>query len=377
MTVLANGLVVLPDAVVRGSVVIGDDGRIAVVEHGDVGAAGALDLEGDYLIPGIVDLHTDNLERQVQPRITARWPSRSAMVAHDAQCAVAGVTTVLDALCVGDIGHEQARVQTFRDALSDLDVLAHTGLMKAEHFLHLRCELPADDMLDLLDAALDHEFVRLISLMDHSPGVGQFADLDRYKEMRRRDGLTEAEIEAAVEDLQTRRARFTERNRAGLLARLRGRRVTLASHDDRSPEDIRASVADGIGIAEFPVAMEAAREAHAQGMTVIAGAPNIVRGGSHTGNVAALDLVAAGLVDALASDYVPGSLIEAAFRVVAEGVLDLPDAIRLISAMPAGMVGFEDRGRIVPGLRADLVRVAMHDRMPIVRQVWRNGERVI
>ena len=383
MSGLANARIVLADAVIAGSVAIGDDGRIGAVEAGGGNAdgrkagGGALDLDGDYLIPGIVDLHTDNLERQVLPRATARWPSRSALVAHDAQCAVAGVTTVLDALCVGDIGHEQGRVQTFRDALRDLDALAHTGLMKAEHFLHLRCELPADDMLDLLEAALDHEFVRLVSLMDHSPGVGQFADLGRYKEMRRRDGLTEAEVEAAVAELQTRRAQFTERNRQGLLARVRGRGVRLASHDDRSAEDIQASVADGIGIAEFPVSMAAAREAHAQGMTVIAGAPNIVRGGSHTGNVAALDLVAAGLVDALASDYVPGALIEAAFRIAAAGVLDLPAAIGLISAAPAAMVGFADRGRIAPGLRADLVRVAMHDGMPIVRQVWRGGARVV
>ena len=134
------------------------------------------DLDGDYLIPGIVDTHTDNLERQVQPRSLARWPSRSAMVAHDAQCAAAGVTTVFDALCLGDLGFDKDRIRTFQDGVVDLDALNDAALLKAEHFLHLRCEVPAFDMLPLFDTVADHPLVRIVSLMDHSPGVGQYAE---------------------------------------------------------------------------------------------------------------------------------------------------------------------------------------------------------
>lgn len=374
MLVLTNAQLVLPGAVVRGTVTL-DGALIGDVQPGASAVSGVLDLDGDYLIPGVVDLHTDNLERQVQPRTNARWPSRSAMAAHDAQCAAAGVATVLDALCVGDLGFENDRVRTFHEGVADLDALADAGLLKAEHFLHLRCELPAPDMLSLLDPVAEHPRVRLVSLMDHSPGVGQYADLDRYRALRRKDGLDPAFIERRIAELQAQRARLRGPNRAALLARVRGLPVALASHDDRTAEEVAENAADGIRIAEFPVSMEAATAAQARDMQVIAGAPNLVRGGSHSGNVAAADLVRERAVDAFASDYVPASLVEAAFAAVAEGIT-LPEAIAFVSANPARMAGLADRGRIVPGMRADLVRVRVHEGLPVVRQVWRAGERV-
>ena len=125
----------------------------------------------------------------MQPRSLARWPSRSAMVAHDAQCAAAGVTTVFDALCLGDLGFDKERIRTFHDGVVDLDALSEADLLKAEHFLHLRCEVPALDMLALFDSVADHALMRMVSLMDHSPGVGQYADLDFYRALRRRGGM--------------------------------------------------------------------------------------------------------------------------------------------------------------------------------------------
>ncbi|MBV9747870.1 MAG: alpha-D-ribose 1-methylphosphonate 5-triphosphate diphosphatase [Acetobacteraceae bacterium] len=374
MLILTNAQLVLPGAVVHGTITL-SGALIGNVQPGASLASAALDLEGDYLIPGVVDLHTDNLERQVQPRTNARWPSRSALAAHDAQCAAAGVTTVLDALCVGDAGFDNDRVRTFHDGVADLDALADTGLLKAEHFLHLRCELPAPEMLSLLDPVAEHSRLRLVSLMDHSPGIGQYADLDYYRSLRRKDGLDPAFIERRIAELQAQRERFRDPNRTALLTRVRGLGVALASHDDRTAEDVAENAADGIRIAEFPVSMEAAAAAQARDMQVIAGAPNLVRGGSHSGNVAAAELVRERAVDAFASDYVPASLVEAAFAAVAEGIA-LPDAIALVSAHPARMAGLSDRGRIVPGLRADLVRVRVHEGLPVVRQVWRAGERV-
>ncbi len=263
----------------------------------------------------------------MQPRANARWPSRSAMLAHDAQCAVAGVTTVLDALCLGDLGFDTERIQTFRDGIVDLDALIDTGLFRSDHFLHLRCELPATDMLGHLDEAADHPRVRMVSLMDHSPGVGQYADLVRYRALRRRDGMEEAYIERRIEELQDQRARLRRPNREALLARVAALDVVLASHDDRTEEEIAENAADGIRISEFPVALVAAKAAHAHGMEVIAGAPNIVRGGSHSGNVSAADLVREGAVDAFASDYVPASLLEAAFLCAIDTEMALPEAI--------------------------------------------------
>jgi len=372
-TIFTNAVLVLPDSTLQGTILL-HDARIADVQSGRSSTPSAQDLDGDFLIAGIVDTHTDNLERQVQPRALARWPSRSAMVAHDAQCAGAGVTTVLDALCLGDLGFDKERIRTFRDGVVDLDALADADLLKAEHFLHLRCEVPAHDMLSLFDTVADHARVRMVSLMDHSPGVGQYANLDFYRALRRRGGLDDEFIERRIVELQTQRTHTRLPNRRALLDRVAGRGIMLASHDDRTAEEIAENAADGITISEFPVTMIAAQAAKSAGMQVIAGAPNIVRGGSHSGNVSAADLLEVGAVDAFASDYVPNSLVEAAFQCAQR--IGLPAAVALITDRPARLAGLPDRGRLVPGQRADMVRVRVHDGLPVVRQVWRAGERV-
>ena len=371
-TILTNARLILPDRVQDGTLVL-RHGVVAAIDAERSSAPGAIDCDGDYLMPGVVDVHTDNLERQVQPRANARWPSRSAMVAHDAQCAAAGVTTVLDALCLGDLGFDADRMRTAREAVEDLDALTGTGLLKSEHFLHLRCELPAPDMLEMLERLIDHARLRMVSLMDHSPGVGQYHDLDRYRALRRRDGLADAAIEARISQIVAQRERMLQPNRAALLALMAGRNVALASHDDRTEAEIAENSDDRIDISEFPVSMVAAVTAHRRGMQVIAGAPNIVRGGSHSGNVSAAEMVRAGVVDALASDYVPAAMVEAAFLI--ENVA-LPQAVAMITAAPAAMARLPDRGSLVAGLRADVVRLRLHERIPVIRAVWREGERV-
>ncbi len=368
---------VLPDGLLSGSL-CAEGGMIADIRPG-AGAGLGEDMDGDYLVPGAVDLHTDNLERQVQPRNGTRWPSRSAMLAHDAQCAAAGITTVLDALCVGDLGFDEDRTRTCLEGVADLDSLLPSGLLKAEHFLHFRCELPAPGMVGLLAPLASHPRLRMVSLMDHTPGTGQYADLPRYRAMRLRDGDAPDAIDRSIDTLQTQRDRIRAPNRAALLALMRSTApdVALASHDDRTVADVAENLRDGIPVAEFPVTLAAARAARDGGQTVIAGAPNIVRGGSHTGNVSVASLLAEGQVDALASDYVPASLIEAAFIAASRLGLTLQHAIAQISAAPAAMIGLRDRGSIRAGLRADLVRVRIHRGAPVVRQVWRAGVRVI
>lgn len=374
--ILTNARLILPDAVLDGTIVLEND-KILEVQPGLSHAPGALDMAGDFLMPGVVDVHTDNLERQVQPRSNARWPSRSAMVAHDAQCAAAGVTTVLDALCLGDLGFDKDRVKTFHDGVRDLDALADTGLLKSEHFLHLRCELPASDMMELLDPVAEHKRVRMVSLMDHSPGMGQYANLDKYRAMRAREGHHSTWIEAQIVELQEQRERMRNPNRRALLSRMRAIGTILASHDDRTVEEVAENDVDGIRISEFPVSLAAAQEARRRGMLTIAGAPNIVRGGSHSGNVSAALLVREGVVDALASDYVPSAMIEAAWAATLHAGITLAQAVQLITAGPATTVKLHDRGSLTPGKRADLVRVREFEGLPVVRQVWREGERVI
>jgi alpha-D-ribose 1-methylphosphonate 5-triphosphate diphosphatase len=206
--------------------------------------------------------------------------------------------------------------------------------------------------------------------------VGQWNDLEQFRALLRRDGLSEPEIETKLVQHREGRLRWRGRNRAFVLERMRGRPIALASHDDRTAEEVAENAADGIGIAEFPVSAEAAEAAHRHGILTIAGAPNLVRGGSHSGNVAAADLLRAGLVDAFASDYVPASLLEAAILATSVAGISLARAVALVTDQPARMAGLSDRGRLEPGLSADLVRVQLYEGMPIIRGVWRRGERV-
>jgi alpha-D-ribose 1-methylphosphonate 5-triphosphate diphosphatase len=375
MSVFTNATIVLPDACLNGTLIVAD-GRIADLQPGRSAAPGAIDLEGDIFIAGAIDLHTDNLERQVEPRSNARWPSRPAFLAHDAQCAAAGITTVLDALCIGDLGFDEDRPRTCVQGIADMEALAPTGLLKCEHRLHLRCEMPALGMLEMLDRFADHPLLCMVSLMDHTPGNGQYGDLARYRQLRAQGGEAPAEIDRRIDHLLRQRGELLGPNRAGLLARLRGTNVTIASHDDRTQDDVRQNLADGMRLSEFPVSLVAATAARQGGMAIIGGAPNLVRGGSHTGNVAVRELLRANLLDALASDYVPTSLIHAAFIAADSGHLSMPQAIALVTEAPARMIGLNDRGRIAPGLRADLVRIHLHGGIPIVREVFRGGMRV-
>jgi alpha-D-ribose 1-methylphosphonate 5-triphosphate diphosphatase len=373
--ILTNARLVLPDRMEEGTLVV-RDGRIMEVSPGRSTVPGALDLEGDYVIPGVVDVHTDNLERQILPRSMARWPSVSAFLSHDSQTAVAGVTTVLDALCLGDLGFDESRLQTARDGVRDMDALTAAGVLKSEHLLHLRCELPARDMLPMLEDYHGHPLLRMVSLMDHTPGVGQYADAARYRAMRVKGGNSPEAVERRIAELTAQRELVSAPNRRALLSMFEGRNVPLAFHDDWDPAVVAQNAADGIRISEFPVNVEAAQAARAHGMAVIVGAPNLVRGGSHSGNVSAADLARRGLVDIIASDYVPPAMIEAAWKLVPEAGLSLPAAVATITANPARALGLTDRGSLAPGLRADLVRVRAFGAMPVVQAVWRNGARI-
>lgn len=372
MTIFTNARLVLPDDVVEGGLTV-ENGLITALDAPEDG----YDFEGDYLMPGLIDLHTDNLERQAQPRTNARWPSRSALLIHDAQCAAAGITTVFDALCLGDLGFEKERNDTFHNGYADLSALAPTGALKVDHLLHLRCELPATELPAMLKSVLHDDLVRMLSIMDHAPGIGgQYKDEERYRRMRAAEGHSIELIDRVIAEMHDLHHANYAPNRAWVMEQARTRHIPLASHDDATLDDILRNQADGISIAEFPVSLEAAKAAKARGMRVIAGAPNIVRGGSHSGNVAVMDLVRQNLLDALASDYVPAAMLEAAMTTVLQGALSMPKAVALITSGPADIAELTDRGRIAPGQRADLIQVRFYGDLPVIRSVWRGGQRI-
>ena len=382
-TVLTNARVVLPEGVVTGTVVV-RDGRVAEVAEGQV--TSGEDLDGDYLLPGVVELHTDHLEYHFEPRPGTQWDPVPAVLAHDAQLAASGATTVFDAVRVG--ASPGAKDPAPANAHRLADAVTHasaSGLLRADHYLHLRCEVSAPDCLESFESFEDDPYVRLASLMDHTPGERQYADVEAFRTyVTGKRHVSDAELDDHIAVLRETSARYADPHRKAIAGRARALGIVLATHDDATATHVAESVALGVAIAEFPTTVEAARAAAEAGQRIVMGAPNVVRGGSQSGNVAAADLLALGLLHILSSDYVPSSPLQAVVQLAATGVLPIERGVRLISTNPARAVDLDDRGEIAPGLRADLVRVREHAvgpaapglHVPVVRGVWREGHRV-
>jgi len=376
-TTLANARIVLPDSVIEGALTI-DGKTIGAVDDG--AAKDAVDLEGDYLLPGLIDLHTDNLEHHFQPRPGVRWPSRQAAVmAHDWQMLGAGVTTVLDSLSLGDYDSGGARRAMLDAAINGVSEAKAAGMLKAEHYLHFRCELSDPALIEIVEDHIDNPALRLLSMMDHTPGQRQWHDLKIYRDFRRKKNNQvwndDGWAAYIAERLEHQRKHVPPaRRRVGEIGA--ERRLYIASHDDTTVADVDEAHADGIMISEFPTTIEAARRAREVGMKIVMGSPNVVLGGSHSGNASAADLSQLGLLDVLTSDYVPASLLHAAFILAGKGKT-LPEAIATVTGTPAGLVGLNDRGRIAPGLRADLLQVRLIDGLPLIRAIWVAGRRYL
>jgi alpha-D-ribose 1-methylphosphonate 5-triphosphate diphosphatase len=328
-------------------------------------------------------MHTDNFERHLMPRPKVQWAEMPALLAHDAEVAAAGITTVFDALGVGDADPDSLRGGTWNKVLATLDHCAAQDLLRADHHLHVRCELPAPNTVSLFQPFDRHERLSLISLMDHTPGQRQWENIEQARiYYTGKKGWSQDKFERQVAAATALQARYAEPHRAYFVDYCRAQGIALASHDDTTPEHVAQAHADGASMSEFPTTLAAARAARERGLAIVMGGPNVVRGGSHSGNVAAAELAREGLLDILSSDYVPGSLLSAALRLVDEGITDWPRAVATISREPARATGLADRGEIAPGLRADLIRVRVVDtpggaRQAVVRAVWREGRRVL
>ena len=376
-TVFANAKIITENAIIQGTLMFAD-GVIRSIDSGRSVPSGAIDCEGDYVAPGLIELHTDNLERHLTPRPKVNWPKRAAVLGHDRELAGAGITSVFDALRVGSEADQkrQGYLRYARETVDHiLDQINHRAL-KVSHHIHLRAELCTETLVEELYEFSENDRVRLVSLMDHTPGQRQFRDLSKHREyLVGKHGYNDAEVEAHWTKLRELQTLYLEKNRAATVAYATEVGAILASHDDTTLEDVLESDRLGITVAEFPTTLEAAEACRAKAQFIVMGAPNIVRGGSHSGNVAAQELARGGLLDILSSDYVPAALLNAA---VSLGNLleDMAAGIRTVTACPADAVGFDARGRIAPEKRADLVRFAMHDGLPIIKSVWSRGQRI-
>lgn len=373
--VLSNARIVLPDEVVLGSVVV-RDGRIAEVSEG-VARTGE-DMNGDFIIPGLVELHTDHIETHYAPRPGVRWNPKAAVQAHDAQIAASGITTVFDALRCGMDDFADLTGDDMGKLADEIVQSSAAGTLRAEHFIHLRCEVSAPDCLDTFEAFRELPAIRMASLMDHAPGQRQFSSLEKYAEYyQKKLNLNDVEFRRFCAERVRQSEENSRSNRRAIAAASSGRNIVLASHDDATLAHVEEAIGDGVSVAEFPTTIEAALASREAGMAVLMGAPNLVRGGSHSGNVSARELAERGCLDILSSDYIPFSLLQAGFLVseLIDGV-SLPQGIAMVTRNPARAAGLTDRGAIEAGMRADLVRVELGNGIPVVRCVYREGVRV-
>lgn len=375
--ILTNAQIVLADEIIKGTLVI-KNGVIKKIDHGNVSLSNAIDCQNGYITAGMIELHTDNMEKHFTPRPGVTWPAIQAFKVHDAQMVSAGITSVFDAISVGDVVEGSERLNNLSRMVDALNDSRDRGLTRADHYLHLRCEVSHKDTLNNFHALLEQTSAQLVSIMDHSPGQRQFARLDKYREYYQgKYKLSNEEMETFINRQTDASALYSAPFREAISSTCHNLNIPLASHDDATLAHVEESHQFKMVIAEFPTTAEAAKAAHEKGMSVLMGAPNVVRGGSHSGNIAAHELAAAGVLDILSSDYYPASLLESAFKIaqLESNDYDIPKAMALVSLNPARAVGLNDRGEIAIDQKADLIWSTLEEDHVHIEQVWKNGQR--
>jgi alpha-D-ribose 1-methylphosphonate 5-triphosphate diphosphatase len=376
---LSDLKMVLPDQVLEGASLNIEDGRITEIIEGPAPQP-ALSLAGLTLIPGIIDLHGDMLERDVEPRPSARFPTEMGLIELDKRYAGAGITTAFAAISFAWRNNDLRSQESAIEMIETLNRMNDETLV--DMYVHARFEVTNTDTAPILRDLLERRLVHLVSIMDHTPGQGQYKDIDRYLNFMQKwlgtdlDSLGEhkeriiAKMRENIE-LASQRHRDWDIVRDVLQVALEYQ-VPVASHDDDTTEKVARQADMGVSISEFPVTREAAHAAHAHGMKVVMGAPNAYRGRSTSDNLSALDGIKEGFVDILATDYYPASMLNTVFKLAQDGIMPLHKSVKLVTTNPADAIHFTDRGRIATGLNADLVLVE-EGPFPRVRGTIRRG----
>jgi len=382
-SIYTNYRLQLRDQEMLGTLVVRDE-RIADIQPGIVRSENSAvqNGEGQYLLPGLIELHTDNLERCISPRPGIRWPLEAAVTYHDRDLAAAGITTVCDAIAIGDVlPRESLRTTQYDPMIQAVQDRQNAGELLIDHRLHLRCELAYESVSEIVQNYAEHPALVLVSLMDHTPGQRQFAKLDKFREYYMgKHGLSRDVVDDFIQDRIAAQQKYALSSRIAITTIANTHGLSIASHDDATVEHVEQAVQEGATISEFPTTLTAAESAKSKGLQVLMGAPNLVLGGSHSGNVSAMELVKHDLVDLVSSDYVPHSLLQSIF--VMSAVTDKPVYKTMRPVTINGAIAIQmdgDRGSLEVGKRADLLTVHYsQDKSPVPRltQVIKNGDRV-
>lgn len=365
---LSDLKIVLPDRVIElGSIQI-EGGIIAQVIEGSA-PVDVPSLQGLTVIPGIIDLHGDMLERDVLPRPNARFPTELGLIELDKRLAGAGITTAFAAI---SFAWKEDDIRSQEDATEMIQTINKVrDHLLVDMQVHARFEVTNPKTSVILAEFLEQGQVQLVSIMDHSPGQGQYGDVERYLDFMRKwmgvdiDSLGEFK-DRVIEQLKQKAANAVQIPRdwdvvKDVLDVAKKYSIPVASHDDDTAQKVEEQAQLGVTISEFPVTQIAAKTARDLGMHVVMGAPNAYRGRSTSNNLSAMDAIRGGWADILATDYYPAAMFHTAFKLAHENIMSLPESIALITCNAADAVGLHDRGRIEEGKLADLVIIEEHD----------------
>lgn len=370
--VVENARVVTPDSIIEGGVRVKNDRITAVGEDVTGDASLQIDADGSLIMPGLVDLHGDDLEDHVHPRSDVRVDTPMAFQSADRANVAAGITTKFHAVSFIDRPSDDRSVELATNLAKEV---ANVDSLLADHRFHARCEVTSEAAITAVEGVIDRGLADLVSVMTHVPGHGQYRDYDTFGEWfetrssRSREAARERWDETrgiSREDIQAASERIVD------VAQAAG--VPTASHDDGTREEVEWAAEHGIDICEYPITVEAARAGVEAGLVTGMGAPNLVRGGSQSGNVATADAIAADAVDALMVDYHPPSLLNAVFVDTGE---PLHKRVARVTKNPAEAIGFPERGRLEPGARADMIIVETDETpVPTVRRSFVAGREI-
>lgn len=372
---LSNARLILENENFIGTIVL-KDGFIKDISSGSFQSSASIDCEGSLIAPGLIELHTDNLERHLQPRPGVSWPVEAAILSHDAELVSAGITTVFDALRVGSIlSDKSSRYQKYaRKVVDIISKMEKREILRINHFIHLRAEICSETLSEELDEFSPSDNVQILSLMDHTPGQRQFKDLHRFKQyLSGKHGMNESQVAIHLEKLRNIHSIYGRQHEKDVIVASNDLDATLVSHDDTTKSDVANSINAGIKIAEFPTTLEAVNLLNSNDIPILMGAPNFLRNQSHSGNVSASEVEKVGALDILSSDYMPSSLLYAAVELGRRNE-NLSYGFSKVTSKPAEVMGLKDRGSIEIGKKADLILFDIYQTFPVIKRVIVDGK---
>ena len=374
--IIENACIATPAGTLDGGSLKLEAGIISEIKEGAIKSCGRrIDLEGRYVIPGFIDLHSDAIEKEIEPRPNTYFPKDVAIFELDKKLAACGVTTMYHAMSFaeGEIGVRSNGMAA--EIIKEVGRLAPKLGVKTR--IHARFEITDSAAVPYLEGLLNGGQIHLLSFMDHTPGQGQYKDVASFKEyFGKVYKRSDEELDRIIDRKLTakKHARSHVQHVIDLCTSLG---IPMASHDDDTPERMRWLTEKRIGISEFPVNREALMAAKEMNIFTCLGAPNVLRGNSQVGNLSAREALSEGYGDIICSDYSPMTILHALFAIVNSGIRPLHEAVKLVSLNPASAVGIQGRtGSIEEGKEADLAIVDVSDGIPRILRTYVSGKEV-